>query len=122
MLHKTVKNLKIFLLLLLTSLILSSCRMPETAGFYNPITMNVTVPDGPPEYKAGWYAGCKSGLGVKSFANAWVYQDKAGGTFGSGVYHHDPNFQTGWGQGWFSCSIHSGMFVNEHSTKYGPLQ
>lgn len=84
--------------------------------------MSLVVPDGPPEYKSGWYAGCKTALGAKVFANAWVYQDGKGPEFNTGVYQHDPMFQTGWGQGWFACSLHVGQFVAFHSMQNAPLQ
>ncbi len=80
------------------------------------------APDGPPEYKAGWYAGCKTALGNEAFTNAWVHQSPNGPEFGSGVYQHDPMFQTGWGQGWFACVLHIGQFVNFNSMKHGPLE
>jgi hypothetical protein len=118
-------RITIFLLLLCLPLATTSCRMPDTFGFYQPITLSTAVPDGPPEYKAGWYAGCKSGLAARhssSFANAWVYQEGKGPEFGSGVYQHDPAYQTGWGQGWFSCAIHSSTFTSINSTKFGPLE
>lgn len=96
--------------------------MPDSFGFYQPITMSLAVPDGPPEYKAGWHAGCKTALANKAFANAFVYQEGKGPEFESGVYHHDPMFQTGWGQGWFACVLHIGGFVDMNAMKYGPLQ
>ena len=107
-------------------LFLNSCRMPESFGFYQPITMNLAVPDGPPGFKAGWHSGCKTALANKVFANAFVYQDGKGPDFGNGVYQHDPDYQTGWGQGWFACVLHIGQFVGD-ATKFrafakGPLE
>ncbi len=99
--------------------------MPDNIGFYQPITMSLAVPDGPAEYKAGWYSGCKSGLAARhssAFANATVYQEGKGPEFASGVYMHDPAYQTGWGQGWFSCSIHGNMFTSLPSMNTYPLQ
>ena len=96
--------------------------MPESLGFYQPITMSLAVPDGPAEYKAGWYAGCKTALSVKAYANAFVYGKGKGPEFGSGVYQHDPVYQTGWGQGWFACVLHVGDFVAFHSLRHGPLE
>ncbi len=99
---------------LLSLLLLCGCWVPETSGFYNPITLSVSTPEGPPEYKAGWYSGCKSALGNKSFSNAWVYRVPGKGPeFGNGVHQHDPAFQTGFGQGWFACYTHVGDFVGE---------
>lgn len=113
---------KIFLILL--SLTLASCRMPESFGFYQPFTMSLEVPDGPPEYKAGWYGGCKSGLMEARFANAAAaYKTKMGPEFVNGVYQHDPAYQTGWGQGWFACVMHTGYFVgNPIAYAHGPLE
>jgi hypothetical protein len=110
-----------FLLLIIG---INSCRMPDNFGFYQPITMSLAVPDGPPEYKAGWYGGCKTGLAARAssgFANSGSYQEGTGPTLGNGVYQHDPAYQTGWGQGWFACSIHAGTFTELNSTKHSPL-
>ena len=81
----------------------------------------MTVPDGPPEFKAGWYAGCKSGASLKTFANNAVFQKKSGPDIGSGVYTHDPVYQSAWGQGWFACSIYIGNFVGRSSMEFSPL-
>jgi hypothetical protein len=126
-----VKNkfqiLAIFKILALCFFVLftSSCRLPDNFGFYQPITMRLSAPDGPPEYKAGWYSGCKSGTASRStsgFANAGSYQEGKGPEFASGVYQHDPAYQTGWGQGWFACTIHVSVFTASHSMANGPLQ
>ena len=80
----------------------------------------MVVPDGPPEFKAAWYAGCKSGLGAsKSFANAFVYDNL---DFGSGVYQHDPVYQSVWGAAYFNCVTHMNQFTYYHSFDRGPLQ
>lgn len=99
---------KLFVIMFLS--LISACYKPDHSGFYNPITFSMTVPDGPPEYKAGWYAGCKTGSSLKTFANNSVFRKDAGPDFGSGVYAHDSLYQSGWGQGWFACSNHIGMF------------
>jgi len=109
------------LLFLLFCLNFASCRFPDNLGFYQPITMNMTIPDGPAEYKAGWYSGCTSALAAKSFSNAFVYGKGKGPDFGSGVYQHDPIYQTGWGQGWFACATHIGDFVTRASMEFSPL-
>lgn len=113
------------ILLITFSLFISSCRLPDNFGFYQPITMKIVAPDGPAEYKAGWYSGCKTGVAARAtagFANAGSYQEGKGPEFASGVYQHDPVYQTGWGQGWFACSIHATTFVSSHSMANGPLQ
>lgn len=96
--------------------------MPDSLGFYQPITLSLTVPDGPPEYKAGWHAGCKTGLANRAFANAFVYQGSKGPGFGNGVYQHDPAFQTGWGQAYIACTTHVAGFIEERAFKFGPLE
>jgi hypothetical protein len=102
---------------------LAACRLPDSFGFYQPITMRLKTPDGPPAYKAGWYGGCKSGLAVRGFANSVVYQEGKGPEFVNGIYMHDPDYQTGWGQGWFICTMHSGYFAGSAGFYgYGPLE
>jgi hypothetical protein len=105
---------KIFLLTLL--LLVSSCN-EGNLGFYQPLTIDLKVPDGPPAYRAGWYSGCRSGLANGYFANASVYKKKGGPDFGNSKYHSEPMFQKGWGQGWFACVIHSGTFTSFNSFK-----
>lgn len=100
---------------------LSACRMPDNWGFYQPVLMETRVPDGPAEYKAGWHNGCQSAMGTKLFANGGVYQRGAGPAFGQGAFHHDPMYQTGWGQGWFSCVLTIAEFTDKHPMKYSPL-
>lgn len=113
--------MRIFSILLLLIFSVSCRGLPDTFGFYQPITMDMTVPDGPPEFKAGWYAGCRTGLGLTKFANAWVYQEDEGTNFGNGIYQHDPMFQTGWSQAWFACAVGPGTFAAFHSMKNAPL-
>ncbi|MFZ9469839.1 MAG: hypothetical protein ACO26G_02155 [Rickettsiales bacterium] len=109
---------KIFIL---TFLLLFSCRMPDNFGFYQPITMDLRVPDGPPEFKAGWHAGCKSALANRNFQNSFVYQDKYGPNYGQGTFQHDSAFQTGWRVAFFACVTHAGMFTAFNSMQHMPL-
>jgi hypothetical protein len=120
-----IKNKKftVILLLNITLLFSSSCRMPDSFGFYQPITLGLDVPDGPKEYQAGWHSGCSSAMGSRLFANSFVYQDKKrGANMVNGIYHHDKDFQAGWSHGWFSCNLHTGTFVFNNSMRHGPLQ
>jgi hypothetical protein len=113
---KLIKNLSILIMVLYCA----SCRLPDNLGFYQPITLRMTVPDGPPEFKAGWQAGCKTALGMgKNFANAWVY---GGADFGSGVYQHDPVYQSAWSTAYFNCVTHAMDFTEYHSMMKGPLE
>lgn len=118
MLYKLTKTI-IFLTILTITF---SCRMPTNFGFYQPITLDLTVPDGPPEFKAGWYAGCNSALGNKYFANTFVYGGKSGIDYGSGIYQHDPVYQAAWGRAFFTCNIHAATFSGLPSLQHGPLQ
>lgn len=59
-------------------LLLSSCRGVDNMGFYQPITMDLKVPDGPPEFKAGWHAGCKSALANRGFQNSLFIKKNKG--------------------------------------------
>lgn len=116
--------MKKILLFITTLILLNSCRPPDNFGFYQPITLSTKVPDGPAEYQAGWYAGCRTAMSQKGFANGGVYlADNHGPNLGSGIYQHDSGFQTGWGQGWFACILHTAGFVDDsfRSMRYGPL-
>lgn len=79
---------------------LFSCR---SNGFYQPYTMSLDLPDGPPEYKAGWRAGCRTAMSTAGrgfFANSVVYPNV---DFGDGTSHHDPLFVSGWLDAAFTC-------------------
>ena len=95
--------------------------MPDNMGFFQPITIDLRVPDGPPEFKAGWHAGCKSALANRGFANSYIYQEDSGPNYGSGVYQHDSAFQTGWRVAFFSCVTHASTFTSYHSMQHSPL-
>jgi hypothetical protein len=95
-----MKNKIIFKILFI--LLISSCR-----GFYEPITLNMVIPDGPENYQAGWYTGCRSALGsMPNYGNSMVYDV----TFANGQYQNDPVYQEAWANAFFSCSIHTGTF------------
>jgi hypothetical protein len=111
-----------FFIILLMILMLNSCRFPDNFGFFQPITMNMKVPDGPPEFKAGWHNGCRSALGMRSFANSYVYQDKGSAEFGNGVYQHDQTYNSAWSNAFFVCATYAGTFVDYNSMRHGPLQ
>jgi len=111
------------IIFILISLHLSSCVAPTNTGFNQPITLDLTVPDGPREFKAGWYNGCRTGLSNKYFANSFPYQGEFRSDFGSGVYQHDSVYQGAWGQGFFACTIHSSIFTSEgYPMRHGPLE
>jgi hypothetical protein len=112
---RNLSKITLIIFLLLTS----SCNPFDHWGFDQPLTIRMTVPDGPPEFKAAWYAGCKSALASsKTFANAFVYEYD----YGSGVYQHDPVYQATWAQSYFNCSAHAKTFMDYHSTVRGPLE
>lgn len=121
-LGRYVKSMRNIFTILSLLLLLCGCYVPDHSGFYNPSLLSMTVPDGPPEYKAGWYAGCKTGSSLKTFNNNWVFQKPNGPDFGSGVYVHDPLFQTGWGQGYNVCANYIGEFVGRPAMQHSPLQ
>lgn len=92
--------------------------LTTACGFFQPYTLSLETPDGPPEYKAGWHAGCRTALSQHVFANAFVYS----ADYGSGIYQHDRMFQTGWSQAFFSCKMHVANFLNYRMMRDGPLE
>ena len=84
--------------------------------------METRVPEGPPEYKSGWHGGCRSALSAKLFANTSPYFTKEGPSFGSGAFTHDSAYQTGWGQGWFSCMLTIDEFTKRPAMLHHPLE
>jgi hypothetical protein len=100
--------------LLLTSFLLFSCN--RFAPFHHgPI--NIDVPDGPPQFKAGYYDGCRSALSIRKMKNAAsVYSVKS-----NGIYTDDEVYQSAWGNGWFTCYISSGTWTKFHPFSNSPL-
>lgn len=102
--------MKKFLLIAALLFLVSSCRLPTNFGFYQPITMDLNVPDGTTEFKAGWYDGCKSGLAGGTFVNGAVYRSKAGPTY-SAIYQHSGDYKDGFGAAYWACNGHAYHFV-----------
>lgn len=90
------------LILLILTISITGC-----SAFYNPAFMPMEVPDGPPEFKAGWYDGCRTGLATKKNSAASVYKV----TFGSGAYQHDTVYQDAWGSAFYTCYVLGGRGV-----------
>ena len=123
MLKKTaLKNFSAITTLVILFFVLNSCRTLESKGFYQPIGMNMKVPDGPPEFKAGWHDGCQTALGMRYFSNSYVYQDQRTANFGNGVYQHDPIYNSAWSNAFFACVTYSATFTSFNSMKFGPLE
>ncbi len=100
----------IFNLIIIT--LLSSCD-----SMFKPFPLNFTVPDGPPEYRAGWHDGCSSALTASAAFMATRLNDF---TMGSGIYQHDPAYQNAWSSGWFSCVTSVGAFGGFPGTDAAP--
>ncbi len=81
----------------------------------------MNVPDGPPEFKAGWRDGCRSGLANGSFLNSAVYLSKEGASF-SPVYTHDPQYRSAWGNAFWVCTGYALQFTGFNSMQRAPLQ
>ncbi len=97
---------------LLLLLIVCNC-----GGFYKPATMNLRIPDGPPEFQAGWHDGCNSALATSGFQNARFTSIN----MGSGIYQHDPVYQLAYGKALFSCASQAGNF-RSHPMFSAPLE
>lgn len=103
--HKLQKYLTLLLLFL------CSCHNEGNWGFFQPPGLNIYVPEGPPEFKAGWYAGCRSSLSQNSFYNASIfYKERGGPNFGSGMYQNHPIYQSSWSTGYANCQIYIATF------------
>jgi hypothetical protein len=97
--------------LLFILLLLASCGTDGNWGFFQPINMELNVPKGPPEFKAGWYAGCRSALSQNAFYNSsFFYKDGGTPNFGSGIYQNNPVYQSAWSQAYFNCMVHAATF------------
>ncbi len=98
---------------LLTILLLSSCD-----AMFRPLTLDLKVPNGPPEYQAGWHDGCSSALSFGGFTSSRFYKL----TMGDGIYQHDPVYQSAWGSGWFACATQSGDYTAFPGLNKAPLE
>ena len=85
--------------------------------FHHPWIMDLDVPDGPREFKAGWWDGCRSALSVKKTANSMPYNV----TFGNGIWQHDSVYQSAWATAFTSCTARAGNFAYMHPFMYAPL-
>ncbi len=79
-------------------------------NFYEPTFMESDVPDGPPEFQAGWRDGCQTGIATKKHANSSVYRP----TFGSGIYQHDKLYQQAWGNAYYVCYVMGSKSVSSN--------
>jgi len=72
-----------------------------------PFTVDNQVPDGPPEFRAGWHDGCQTALSTGSFYNA---RAEFSPNLGSGIYQHDSIYQMSYNWGFNICMIQGGNF------------
>ena len=84
------------ILLTLLIIVVSGCN-----AFYHPMFLSLEIPDGPPEFKAGWHDGCITALSSGKSANGGAYLPSAG----SGVYQHDQVYQDAWSAAFLICVI-----------------
>jgi len=90
---------------------LFACHQKGNWGFFQPPGLNIYVPEGTPEFKAGWYAGCRSSLSQGAFYNASIfYKEKGAPNFGSGIYQNHPVYQAAWANGYLGCQIYTATF------------
>ncbi len=86
-------------------------------NFYTPLGMPMDVPDGPPEFQAGWRDGCRTGLATGKYSNSAVYSP----TFGSGIYQHDKVYQKAWSSAFYTCYVLGGRAADVHIFKSKPF-
>ncbi len=87
-------------------------------GCYNPGLNITTMPkpplQGPPEYIAGWEAGCETGM--TSYSNSYYrtrYKAKVDGHMMS-----DENYNKGWELGQSYCSYYTGTYLASTEMAY----
>jgi hypothetical protein len=108
------KNQYKILIIFFISLILGGC-----IGIFQPIGMgNIEVPPGPPEFQAGWHNGCSSAFSAGGFAAGKFYKL----SMGTGIYQHDPVYQSAWQSGWFACVTRAGGFSGFQGINTAPFQ
>lgn len=93
------------------------CFLGSCASIFKPITISMEVPDGPPEYRAGWHDGCSSALSAGNSVSGKF--QKFG--MGNGIYQHDPAYQNAWGSGWFACVTSAGSYTNFSGMSTAPF-
>jgi hypothetical protein len=92
--------------------------MISGCNFYTPMGMPMEIPDGPPEFKAGWRDGCITGIATGKYSNSSVYSP----TFGSGIYQHDKIYQRGWSSAFYTCYVIGNRATHLHMFKHKPFQ
>jgi hypothetical protein len=98
--------------------ILIVCSLSGCAYLTRPVTLEVDVPEGPPEFRAGWHDGCSSALTAGGFLAGRFNKM----SMGTGIYQHSSIYQTAWGSGWFACVTASGGYTGMPSHGSAPLQ
>jgi hypothetical protein len=109
MLMKLIKLLPTLILLIS----LCGCK-----GLFEPLTAKFDVPDGPPEYQAGWHDGCSTALTSGGFASGRFHEF----TLGSGIYQHDEIYQIAWTSGWYACVTQAGNYASSPGMSTAPFQ
>lgn len=100
-------------IILLTFLFLTGCNF-----MFQPLTLDLKVPDGPPEYQAGWHDGCSTALSLGGFHAAKMHKL----TLGDGTFQHDPVYQSAWSSGWFACAVQAGDYTGLPGFNSAPLE
>lgn len=100
-------------IILLTFLFLTGCNF-----MFQPLTLDLKVPDGPPEYQAGWHDGCSTALSLGGFHAAKMHKL----TLGDGTFQHDPVYQGAWSSGWFACAVQAGDYTGLPGFNSAPLE
>jgi len=110
--NKPYKLMKKIIFGLIIINLISSCNL-----LFKPLTLPTKVPDGPPEYQAGWHDGCSSALAAGGYVSGKFH--KFG--MGNGIYQHDPSYQNAWGSGWFACVTATGGYANFPGVSTAPF-
>ncbi|MFT6106348.1 MAG: hypothetical protein ACJA0S_000391 [Rickettsiales bacterium] len=113
MLNKNNKKLPSLCMLTALLFFLCGCK-----GWFEPLTARLDVPEGPPEYQAGWHNGCSTALSSGAFASGRFHEF----TLGSGIYQHLPAYQSAWTAGWYSCVTQAGNYMSSPGMGTAPLE
>lgn len=91
--------MRILLILLLSSLLISGCNWRPQAGPPWAQKMLKEGPEGPENFQLGWRDGCETGISTTgNHMHKFFYKFKQDSTLA-----RDPIYYTGWKNGWSYC-------------------
>ena len=93
-----------FIIILLSSVVSACNTTPDGDISLQPYSLDLTPPDGPPEYQKGWSDGCESGANAYA-NNFYKYIEAFDYKYDANLHNNKMYFQVWW-DAFIYCSIY----------------